>query len=42
MSTIKKIAKVARTTQAVGRFCMNPLCLHVAGKAKCRSKCCKV
>ena len=36
------IRTTARITVATARFCINPLCLHVAGAAKCKRKCCKV
>lgn len=36
------VRTTARVVVATGRFCLNPLCLHVAGAAKCKMKCCKV
>jgi hypothetical protein len=41
MGMINGIRKAAQVVSATGRFCTNPLCLHVAGKAKCSYKCCK-
>jgi hypothetical protein len=41
MTVTKKIARAAQITGNVFHFCLNPLCLHVAGKAKCKLKCCK-
>lgn len=40
--TVQRIRRTAQAVQNVGRFCANPLCLHVAGKAKCGMKCCKI
>lgn len=37
-----KTRKAAQAVQSTGRFCLNPLCLHVAGSAKCSKDCCKV
>lgn len=41
MSIVKNIRRTAEIVSNVGNFCLNPLCLHVAGKAKCKKKCCK-
>lgn len=42
MGVIKKVKTTARVVRATGRFCVSPLCLHVAGSAKCSYKCCKI
>lgn len=41
MSVIKGARRAAKVVVATGKFCLNPLCLHVAGSAKCSYKCCK-
>lgn len=42
MSVVKKVRTTAKAVKATGRFCVNPLCLHVAGSVKCSYKCCKI
>lgn len=42
VGAVRKIRKTTEALKATGRFCLNPLCLHVAGEAKCKLKCCKV
>lgn len=42
MGLIKAVRKTASAVSATARFCTNPLCLHVAGSAKCKRKCCKI
>jgi hypothetical protein len=39
---LQRIRRTAQVAQSVSHFCLNPLCLHVAGKAKCKLGCCKV
>lgn len=41
MGAIKAIRTTAKVVKSTGKFCLNPLCLHVAGSAKCSLKCCK-
>jgi hypothetical protein len=41
MGLIKKVRTTAKVVKAVGNTCLNPLCLHVAGSAKCNLSCCK-
>lgn len=36
-----KVRKTAKAVQNAGNTCLNPLCLHVAGSAKCNLACCK-
>lgn len=36
------VRTTARVVAATGRFCLSPLCLHVAGNVRCSRKCCRV
>jgi hypothetical protein len=39
--TLARVRHVVRVARDVANFCTNPLCLHVAGRAKCKRKCCR-
>lgn len=41
MGILNGVRKTARVAKTVGNTCLNPLCLHVAGSAKCNLSCCK-
>lgn len=39
--TLARVRHVVQVVRDVANFCTNPLCLHVAGRAKCKRKCCR-
>jgi len=39
--TLARVRHAAQVVRDVANFCTNPLCLHVAGRAKCKLKCCR-
>lgn len=41
VGTAKGIRGTARATATTLNFCLNPLCLHDARKARCGRKCCQ-
>lgn len=42
VSIPKKVRTTAKAVRSTGRFCVNPMCLHVAGSVKCSRSCCKI
>lgn len=41
VGTAKGVRATAKGAATVANFCLNPMCLHDARKARCNRKCCQ-